>query len=645
MEGQMLGNRYELLEKIGGGGMAIVYKAKCHFLNRFVAIKILRQEYTNDDEFVRRFKIEAQAAASLSHPNIVSIYDVGHEENTHYIVMEYIDGITLKEFLNRRGVLNWRDAIDISIQICSAIEHAHRNHIVHRDIKPHNIMLTNDGIVKVTDFGIARAVSSATITMVGSTIGSVHYFSPEQARGGYIDEKSDIYSLGITLYELVTGKLPFDGDSPVAVAIKHIQDEPESPININPEIPSGVNEIILKAIRKDQTKRYQSAGDMLQDLYRVIKEPNGAFVVSESMEGSPTRRLQAIGTPPPVRKEDFRIKEEKPNNGERKKADKLTVIFAIITAVIVIAISVYVGYSVVKPQLSSDKTSKEFAVKNYEGRNINEVLDELKQNGIKPEVKTESSKTVEKDIIIRQNPKEGVTLKPDGYGTLTLFVSSGPEQVNMPPLLKIEIREAERKLDNANIKYDIQYEFSDVAKDFVTRTDPAEGEKIEPGSTVIVYVSKGPEIKKTRVPNLLNMTESEAKKALAEAGLKIGKIYPEGSNSTGKITNQKPEATTEVNEDTPVDIYFSSSSSATARTNVTKIITLDNPGNYPGDTVNLRVEATPSDTNVMEVLKNETVKKSDFPVRVSIPVPNGGKTNVKIFINNKDVLDDSVILP
>lgn len=636
----MLGNRYELLEKIGGGGMATVYKAKCHFLNRFVAIKILRQEYTNDEEFVRRFKIEAQAAASLSHPNIVSIYDVGHEESTHYIVMEYIDGITLKEFLNRRGVLNWRDAIDISIQICSAIEHAHRNHIVHRDIKPHNILLTNDGIVKVTDFGIARAVSSSTITMAGSTIGSVHYFSPEQARGGYIDEKSDIYSLGITLYELVTGKLPFDGDSPVAVAIKHIQDEPESPININPEIPSGVNDIILKAIKKDQTKRYQSAGDMLQDLYRVIKEPNGAFVVSESMEGSPTRRLQAIGTPPPVRKEDFRIKEDKAsNNSEKKKADKLTIIFAVVTAVIVIAISVYVGYSVVKPQLSSDKTSTEFEVKNYEGRNINEVLDELKQYGIKPEVKTETNKTVDKDIIIRQNPKEGVKLKPDGFGTLTLYVSSGPEQANMPPLSKIEIREAERKLDNLNIDYDIQYEFSDVAKDFVIRTDPAEGEKIEPGSTVTLYVSKGPEIKKTRVPNLLNMTESEAKKALANAGLKIGKIYPEGSNYTGKIVNQKPEATSEVDEDTPVDIYFSSSS-ATARTNVTKIITLDNPGNYAGDTVNIRVEATPSDTNVMEVLKNETVKKSDFPVRVSIPVPNGGKTDIKIFINNKDVLDD-----
>jgi serine/threonine-protein kinase len=373
MEGQMLGNRYELLEKIGGGGMATVYKAKCHFLNRFVAVKILRPEFTNDEEFIKRFKIEAQAAASLSHPNIVSIYDVGYEGSTDYIVMEYVDGITLKEFLNRRGTLNWREAVDIGIQICSALEHAHRNHIVHRDIKPHNILLTKDGVVKVTDFGIARAVSSATITMAGSTIGSVHYFSPEQARGGYIDEKSDIYSLGITLYELVTGKLPFDGDTPVAVALKHIQEEPASPISINPDIPIGVNNIIMKAIMKDQNKRYQSAADMLQDLYKVIKDPYGNFVVTENLESSPTRRMQAVGNPADLKREDFLIKDgvkKNPKEKEKKKVDKTTVIVAVITAVIIMAISIYIGYTVVKPQIWPDKSSKEYVVKNYEGKNI-----------------------------------------------------------------------------------------------------------------------------------------------------------------------------------------------------------------------------------------------------------------------------------
>ena len=254
--------------------MAVVYKAKCLLLNRFVAVKILRSEFTDDEEFVKRFRVEAQAAASLNHPNIVSIFDVGKQDDIQYIVMEMIDGITLKEYIAGKGALPWREAVSIAIQICSAIEHAHRNFIVHRDIKPHNIMITNEGIAKVTDFGIARAVTSATITMVGSTIGSVHYFSPEQARGGFIDEKSDLYSLGITIYEMVTGKVPFDGESPVAIALKHIQEKPQKPIDVKPSIPKGVNDLIVKAMKKDQNLRYQTASEMLADLQRVLSEPN-----------------------------------------------------------------------------------------------------------------------------------------------------------------------------------------------------------------------------------------------------------------------------------------------------------------------------------------------------------------------------------
>ena len=278
MIGQILGNRYELIEKVGGGGMALVYKARCKLLNRFVAVKILRPDFTNDEEFIKRFKIEAQAAASLSHPNIVSIYDVGNEEDIHYIVMEYIDGATLKEYIEEKGALDWKEAVNISIQICLAIKHAHENNIVHRDIKPHNILFTKEGMIKVTDFGIARAVTSSTITMVGGTIGSVHYFSPEQARGGFTDEKSDIYSLGIVLYELLTGTLPFNGDTPVSVAIKHIQEEPEEPINMNSQIPIGVNDIVKKAIQKDQNSRYQKASDLLDDLYKVLDKPSTQFL-------------------------------------------------------------------------------------------------------------------------------------------------------------------------------------------------------------------------------------------------------------------------------------------------------------------------------------------------------------------------------
>jgi serine/threonine protein kinase len=294
MEGIILGNRYKIIEKIGSGGMACVYKAKCQLLNRYVAVKILKPEFIDDEEFVKRFRIEAQAAASLSHPNIVSVYDVGKEDDIHYIVMEYIDGVTLNNYIMNKKRLNWREAVKITIQICSAIELAHSNYVIHRDIKPQNIMLTKDGRVKVTDFGIARAATSATITMAGNTMGSVHYFSPEQARGGYIDEKSDLYSIGIVFYEMVTGKLPFDGDAPVAVALKHLQSEPKLPSELVPGLRKGINDIIVKAMQKDVKRRYQTATDMLSDLYSVLEDPN--FRVSEKPETKKmaTRRMEAI---------------------------------------------------------------------------------------------------------------------------------------------------------------------------------------------------------------------------------------------------------------------------------------------------------------------------------------------------------------
>ena len=242
--GKLLGNRYEIIEKIGNGGMATVYKAKCHVLNRYVAIKILRDEFTTDSEFIKKFNTEAQSAASLTHPNIVSIYDVGNEDNLYYIVMELIQGKTLKDIIMEDGVLSWKWSVNIAIQIASALETAHRNNIIHRDIKPHNIIITEDGMAKVTDFGIAKAVSNSTITAFGTTIGSVHYFSPEHARGGYTDAKSDIYSLGIVMYEMLTGKVPFDADTPVSVALKQVQEEPVEPIKYNENIPIGVNRII-----------------------------------------------------------------------------------------------------------------------------------------------------------------------------------------------------------------------------------------------------------------------------------------------------------------------------------------------------------------------------------------------------------------
>ena len=271
MEGKVLGNRYEIIEKIGSGGMATVYKAKCRVLNRNVAIKILKDEFANDTEFIKRFQVEAQSAASLSHQNIVSIFDVGKDDSMHYIVMELIEGKTLKEIIVEKGKIPWKDAVKIAAQIASGLNQAHNHHIVHRDIKPHNIIITKDGVAKVTDFGIAKAVSNSTINAFGSTIGSVHYFSPEHARGGYTDEKSDIYSLGVVLYEMCTGKLPFDAETPVSVALKHLQEQPEAPKSINSEIPDALNLIILKAMQKEVANRYASAKAFYDDLTKLLK--------------------------------------------------------------------------------------------------------------------------------------------------------------------------------------------------------------------------------------------------------------------------------------------------------------------------------------------------------------------------------------
>ena len=309
--GKMLNNRYEVLEKIGNGGMATVYKAKCHVLNRYVAIKILKDEFTTDSEFIRKFNTEAQSAAALAHPNIVQIYDVCSEDNLYYIVMELIQGKTLKEIITEDGILSWKWSVNIAIQIASALEIAHKNSIIHRDIKPHNIIITEDGMAKVTDFGIAKAVSNSTITAFGTTIGSVHYFSPEHARGGFTDAKSDLYSLGIVMYEMLTARVPFDADTPVSVALKQVQEEPTDPMRYNENIPISINRIILKAMQKDPNLRYQNASEMIKDLTIALKRPNEDFVVlATRSDDSPTQKIPTL----------YEIEMEKSND---RKAPKI----------------------------------------------------------------------------------------------------------------------------------------------------------------------------------------------------------------------------------------------------------------------------------------------------------------------------------
>lgn len=634
MQGQILGNRYELLEKVGGGGMALVYKAKCRLLNRFVAVKILRPEYTNDEEFVKRFLIEAQSVARLSHPNIVPIYDVGHEDNMHYLVMEYVQGITLKEYIVERGSLPWSDAVNISIQICSAIEHAHKNHIVHRDIKPHNIIITGDGIAKVTDFGIARAVSTSTITMVGNTIGSVHYFSPEQARGGYIGEKSDIYSMGICLYEMVTGKIPFDGETPVAVALKHIQEQPMAPIEINPKVPRALNDVIMKSIRKEQDRRYQTATAMLQDLYRVSKEPNGVFVRDVIPDDQQTKRVESVMTDTKGEtKSNAPLKSEE-NSERAKKTSKKTIWLAIATSVVLIITFIVLTIMLLPP--GQNKNAVE--IKDYIGKNYQTVKADLEAHDIEVKI-TQKDDENEKDIIIDQSIQPGKTLKPNGFIELT--VSKGPKMVEIPDLVKAEYRSAESKLKELDLIPKIEEEFhTGIPEGYVTRTDPPYKSMVKSGSSVTIYKSKGPEIKDTKVPDLKGKTKTEAQAALAEANLNIGTITPaDTSIALGKVIAQSPAAGTTVKEKTGVNITFELQPTPTptptpSKGTVQEKIVLREPSKYQ-DKIKVRVEYQLPDSNKTQLLMDETEDKEDFPITINIPVLDKGKTKVTVFLDNK----------
>ncbi len=634
MEGKILGSRYEIIKKIGGGGMAYVYKAKCSLLNRYVAIKVLKPEFIDDEEFVKRFRIEAQSAASLSHPNIVSIYDVGKEDNIHYIVMEYIDGTTLNEYIKNNERLEWKEAVRIAIQICSAIKHAHKNYIIHRDIKPQNIMITNDGIAKVTDFGIARAATTTTITMVGSTVGSVHYFSPEQARGGYTDEKSDIYSLGIVLYEMVTGHPPFDGEAPVAVALKHLQNTPVPPINKNRDVPSGLNALIMKAIEKDLNTRYQSASNLLAALYGILKNPDMAVTGSNmDKSSSPTRRMESIGTAELVGKEGFDISKRK--KSQKKKRDR-TILLALLVSVIIISAFVYFGYGLVMEGSGMGGKDKDtIKIGSYYGRNFFEVKKELEEKGVdaKPNYKYHDEKG--KDIIINQDVEPGKTFIKGGMANIITFdVSMGEEKITIPNFKNEDTRRAQAELKNMDMDFVVRIEdenSDEVAQNHVIRTNPGEGVTVKRGAEIIVYNSKGVKLEYTVVPELIGLTYREAEEKIREANLKVGELVPDDEFShIALIKEHYPQAGSEVEEEEPVKLIFDLESIVVKKP---LLVELENPEQY-GDEFKLIIEARMSDGSEHHLF-NKTVRKNDLPVRVDIPVKYEGYTEVRVIAGIK----------
>ncbi|MCF6466427.1 Stk1 family PASTA domain-containing Ser/Thr kinase [Clostridium sp. Cult2] len=553
MIGTVLGNRYEIIEKIGGGGMAFVYKARCRLLNRYVAIKILRDEFINDEEFIKKFRRESQAAASLSHPNIVNIYDVGVDKkdghDIQYIVMEYIKGKTLKEVIREKGKLTVDETIEYSIEIAEALEHAHKNHIVHRDIKPHNIMVAEDGRIKVTDFGIARAATASTVTNTSNVIGSVHYFSPEQARGGYTDEKSDIYSLGIVMYEMITGKVPFKGDSPITVALKHIQEDIIPPRDIDSTIPIGLQNIIMKCVKKSQVDRYSTASELLADLKRIKFAKEDLFLEDTNIIEAPTQIIPAI--------EDREGNSMKKSKKKKSQGDGgLKVVFLAILLAFIVVSSLALGFFKLKDYF----ISPEITVPDLRGMHRDEAKEEVEKLGLGFSVVNEVyNSEFKKDEVVSQRTKAGEKVK-EGY-IIEVTVSKGSNLVKVPNLINRNIDEVDSLLRDANLGEGlVDYKPSDtVEANIVISQSPDPYSEVEEGTKVKIVVSQGPEKKVVVMPKLIGLSEKEARNAIIAYGLVLDTITPEANDEyeKGLVFWQSIEPGTEIENNTAVDIYIS----------------------------------------------------------------------------------------
>ena len=693
-KGTILAGRYEILEHIGSGGMADVYKARCHKLNRYVAIKVLRREYCDNESFVRKFTVEAQSTAGLIHPNIVNIYDAGNEEGIHYIVMELAEGMTLKRYIRRYGRLSARETVDFAIQIASGLQAAHEHHIIHRDIKPQNILVSDSGTIKVTDFGIARAATGDD-TISSSAMGSVRYLSPEQARGGYADERSDIYSLGITIYEMATGKVPFDGENTVAIALMHLRDEITPPRCYFPDIPSSLEKIILKCTMKQPEQRYQSAAELILDLQKVFLSPDGNYVyVNPLVDDSPTiqrntediekirKSLTGTERKRDVEEKKSQVEEEGEEEEDYKddasmnpKLEKLILVITIAFGVLVACIVFYlVGNSLHLFQTSSNKGTTQAAVEttteapkeatteskseetkytkmpNLIGLTKNAAEDEMKALGLKADFAYEDgSSSADSDLIVKKqqyNKEDSVAIGSTVKITLgkkdSADATTTAEKVEVPAMVNYTEKKAEKELTKAGLKVKKAYATSDTVKEgYVIKQSPKGGTIVNKGFAVTITISKG--VGKTTVPSLIGVSQSVAERELNQVGLKLGTVSYDysGEVGVGDVISQGIESGTSVDKGTKVSVVLSLGEQESYR--------------YEGS---VNIEEQPFDEgasgSVKLVLKQDSwestiyskssVSNDDFPLNITFEGDREGGGTVIMYVNGKQYNTYSVNL-
>ena len=646
--GKLLDNRYEILEVIGTGGMARVYKARCHRLNRLVAIKILREDLAQDAEFRRRFHDESQAVAMLSHPNIVAVYDVSRSSELEYIVMELIDGITLKQYMQKKGnKLNWREALHFITQIVKALGHAHSRGIIHRDIKPHNVMVLRDGSVKVADFGIARLASGGHSTLTQEALGSVHYISPEQARGSHIDARSDLYSAGVVLYEMITGRLPFEGDTPVSVAIQHINSIPLSPREIDPSIPEALEEITMRAMAPNPDNRYSSADEMLADLEEFRKNPNinfdydlNEFLPEEEPDEDKTRirpaaHIHAAGETPD-RSRSARpsagrhVQRYEPEEEEERRGGSPWVIVACVAAVLLFVVGVF--YFLFHTFFSGIFAPMEtYPVPDLLGKSYEQVQQDTDLLGRFTLVLGE---TVEDDAeagtILKQDPAGGSNVG-DSVTKITVTVSGGPNVVHMPDLYNKEYRDAFITLDKLKLKYSTSYEnHEEIAANHVISFTPLADTPVAPGTEVQLVISLGPEKKTFPMPSLLNQTLEKALSDIRTLNLEQGavdEVYDD-TVEAGKVVGQYPVPTTEVEEGTKVNLQVSKGPDPSSQQpqNVTKVVDIALPDS--GGPVNVQVMM---DDQVVYAKDVDTAM--ELYVSVTVTAPAGETKTLSVYFD------------